>query len=68
MIIWLIKHVREDLGGKNLLFGKSSKGGWGVMSESKLFEELFVVVCAWKFFDAGGGSHLNPNFLRNFSA
>jgi hypothetical protein len=36
------------------------------MSESKLFEELFVVVCVWKFLMRGGGSHLNPNFLRNF--
>ena len=30
------------------------KGGGGVMSESKLFEELFVVVCVWKFLMQGG--------------
>ena len=33
---------------KSVFFGKSPKGG-GVLSKSKLFEQLFVVVCVWKF-------------------
>ena len=44
-------------------------GGRGVMSESKLVEELFVVVCVLKFFGAEGGkSQPHPNFWRKFSA
>ena len=34
---------------------KVQKGGWRVISESKLFEELFAVVFAWKFLTQGGG-------------
>ena len=37
------------------------------MSETKTFEELFVVFM-FGHFQEGGGDCLIPNFLRNFSA
>ena len=47
----------------NTIFWFFSKGG-GVMSETKLFEEL---LCLDIFQEEGGGC-LIPKFLRNFSA
>ena len=47
--------LREDILQENLLFfWKKSEGG-GVISETKLSEELFVVVCVWKLWMQGGG-------------
>ena len=38
------------------------------MSESKLFEELFVVVCVWKFLMQGGVSPKSKLIEDEFSA
>ena len=47
--------LREAIPRESLFLFYFFSKGWGVLPESKLLEELLVVVCVWIFFRKGGG-------------
>ena len=68
-ISWPLKLLGAIPKKNLLLFGNFPKGG-GVISQSKLFEEIFLFCSRLAIFRKGGGwgGCLIPNFLSNFSA